>query len=508
LPDTGIIRGWNRKIRHTKLSDLIERVYLGTEARLRPVIMTALVASLGFLPMALSSSAGAEVQRPLATVVIGGIFTATVLTLFVLPLLYLIFNSSSKPKTKFMASGLKALGWFVIMAFAGVATAEAQQRISIRSAVEMAWTNNRQLAINQAEIVGATAAIKTAVEIPQTGVFAENEDFRPSDKAGILKVGVSQEIPWPGLFAARKKFFNEQLKAVELNSDLLHLTLKREVSTTYYTLWYLQDKQLLMQRLDSLYAALFQASELRYKTGDVAHLDKIAAEVKMREVQAFLAQNAKDMRVQQQQLMVLLNAEILYLPEEAPLAKIKFEAIPGVQGQGSMMHPEAALQQQNVSVAASNIAVVQNGNRPSFSGRVFSQRLWGAKDPFTGFSVTASFPLFGLQAYKNKVKVAEAEKVVEEKTLAFKVQQLDADRSNALTDIEKNLALVNFYEKSGLKQAEEIIKAASLGYRTGDINFAELSQYLSQAIGIQQNYLDALNSYNQSTIRYNYFNNK
>jgi cobalt-zinc-cadmium resistance protein CzcA len=60
----------------------------GAEIRLRPVLMTALVASLGFVPMALSASAGAEVQRPLATVVIGGLITSTLLTLVVLPSLY------------------------------------------------------------------------------------------------------------------------------------------------------------------------------------------------------------------------------------------------------------------------------------------------------------------------------------------------------------------------------------------------------------------------------------
>ena len=58
------------------------------ERRLRPVLMTALVASLGFVPMALNTGIGAEVQRPLATVVIGGIISSTLLTLFVLPVLY------------------------------------------------------------------------------------------------------------------------------------------------------------------------------------------------------------------------------------------------------------------------------------------------------------------------------------------------------------------------------------------------------------------------------------
>ena len=73
--------------------DVIKRVIEGTKIRLRPVLMTATVASLGFLPMAMSHSAGAEVQKPLATVVIGGLISATFLTLFVLPLLYIIFNS-------------------------------------------------------------------------------------------------------------------------------------------------------------------------------------------------------------------------------------------------------------------------------------------------------------------------------------------------------------------------------------------------------------------------------
>jgi cobalt-zinc-cadmium resistance protein CzcA len=68
--------------------DLLRRVRQGSADRLRPVLMTALVASLGFVPMALSTSPGSEVQRPLASVVIGGLVTSTILTLFVLPVLY------------------------------------------------------------------------------------------------------------------------------------------------------------------------------------------------------------------------------------------------------------------------------------------------------------------------------------------------------------------------------------------------------------------------------------
>ncbi len=80
--------------------DLKRIVIMGTKIRLRPVLMTAFVASLGFLPMAISNGAGAEVQRPLATVVIGGLMVATFLTLIVLPILYTFFEKNDKTKKR------------------------------------------------------------------------------------------------------------------------------------------------------------------------------------------------------------------------------------------------------------------------------------------------------------------------------------------------------------------------------------------------------------------------
>jgi cobalt-zinc-cadmium resistance protein CzcA len=76
---------------------VFDAVYQGASTRLRPVLMTALVASLGFVPMAIATGAGAEVQRPLATVVIGGIVSSTILTLLVLPALYVLFRKDSEP---------------------------------------------------------------------------------------------------------------------------------------------------------------------------------------------------------------------------------------------------------------------------------------------------------------------------------------------------------------------------------------------------------------------------
>lgn len=87
-----VLIGYFNQLKAEGMHNVYDRIKEGTKVRLRPVIMTASVASLGFLPMAISSSAGAEVQKPLATVVIGGLITATLLTLIVLPILYLYFE--------------------------------------------------------------------------------------------------------------------------------------------------------------------------------------------------------------------------------------------------------------------------------------------------------------------------------------------------------------------------------------------------------------------------------
>ena len=379
---------------------------------------------------------------------------------------------------------------------------QAQQRLSISAAIDTALMNNQLLSLNRSEISKAAYTVKTANDIPKMGVFAENEDLRPSDNTGILKIGLSQSLAWPGLYSARKEYFTQQLKYFQLNTSALNAAIKRDVRAVYYELWYLQDKSLLLQRLDSIYTSLYRAAELRYKTGEAAGIDKIAAEAKLKELQAMLQQNSKDMIIQQQQLMVLLNKNEWLLPVDLPLEKLNLSL-----SEQDSVHPQLALQQQMVNIAGSNITVQKRSNLPDFSGRFFSQRLWGASNPYTGFSVTAAFPLFGAGAYKNKIRVANTEVEIQQKQLALKTQQLNTERQTTLTEIEKSQAMLQFYESTGLSQAEEIVKAATLGYKSGEISFAELSQFIGQAIYTRTNYLEVLNQYNQSVIRFNYYNN-
>ena len=111
--------GFFNELRDKGVKDIRERVIKGTRQRLRPVLLTASSTALGFFPMAFSTSAGAEVQRPLATVVIGGLITATFLTLVVLPVLYIMFTSRENENTRNRIATKPGKAGLVILLLAG-----------------------------------------------------------------------------------------------------------------------------------------------------------------------------------------------------------------------------------------------------------------------------------------------------------------------------------------------------------------------------------------------------
>lgn len=486
------------------ISDVIERVAEGTKIRLRPVLMTATVASLGFLPMALSSGAGAEVQRPLATVVIGGLITATILTLIVLPLLYIIFTGKKlKGNSSFSKTATIVITLFISQSIFAQ-NINTPNRISFNAAYDTALKNNLQLLGSDIQIQRSRTLQGTWLEIPGTGAFVENEDINPQDAKGILKIGISQSIEWLGLYKARKNLLQQQVRSVEISKQIKALEIKRDVQLTYYSLWYLHSKQILWQRLDSIYKSLAMAAVLRVKTGESAGLDSIAASAKAKEITVQLSLMQRDIQVQQQNLKKYLGTPINYLPELNTPDKVEASFLYTAIN----THPQLQLQQQNIKIAQAEIEVQKQSRKPNFEGRFFSQRLYGVSNPYSGFSVSIGIPLFGGSTYKNKIKAAELERSYQQSVLDYERLTLSTSYNQAYQQLEKDLDLLRYYESTALAQADAIIKSANLAYRGGEINFAELTQYLAQATDIQRNYLDVLNQFNQSAIQLNYYLNR
>lgn len=153
--------------RFNNINDLIKQ---GTKDRLRAVLLTAMAAALGFLPMAISTNAGAEVQRPLATVVIGGLITATLLTLIVLPVLYAYFN---KPKVK-SATSRNGIVTTSLMIFSIAAIGQAQQQpIDLETLIPMALENNASIKAQELQVDHSNELVNSAFSFDKTQLYYE-----------------------------------------------------------------------------------------------------------------------------------------------------------------------------------------------------------------------------------------------------------------------------------------------------------------------------------------------
>ncbi|MFM9944722.1 MAG: CusA/CzcA family heavy metal efflux RND transporter, partial [Bacteroidia bacterium] len=304
-----LIAEFNR-IKNSGETDTKQIVLQGTKHRLRPILMTAFVASFGFLPMALSTGSGAEVQRPLATVVIGGLLIATFLTLFVLPTLYILFEKIGKKKR--VISTTKIITTICLLLIANCQFVFAQTPITLQNSIETALKNNLQVKNEKlnAEYQKKLTAFKA--DIPQTNLTGEYGQINSFYKD--TKFGISQGISFPKVYTKQNQLQNEIYKNSVLNIALKETELKKQVSDVFYLLVYLQQKQKILLQNDSLYASFLEKANLRFDKGESNILEKTTAESQRGQIAIQLNQLKNDIEVLQLQFQLLLNTEAVFIP--------------------------------------------------------------------------------------------------------------------------------------------------------------------------------------------------
>ncbi|MBK7131247.1 MAG: efflux RND transporter permease subunit [Bacteroidales bacterium] len=288
------------------ISDITERVLKGLHTRLRPVIMTAAVASFGFLPMAISTSAGAEVQKPLATVVIGGLITATLLTLVVLPVLYIYFSSGKikLPRRKKVKGGIAPLLiGLSFLALANPLSAQETRMINLKDAIQTALDSNLYIRSTEYSLEINKALKGTAFDLPKTSIEGQYGQINSYSKDNSFTV--TQSFAFPTVYANRYKLANATIKSSELNKTVSQLEISSQVKLWYWQYVYLLSKQKLLMYQDSLYSGFMRAAELRSKAGETNRLEMITARSQSLEIKNQLFQVDSDLKITARKLILI-----------------------------------------------------------------------------------------------------------------------------------------------------------------------------------------------------------
>jgi cobalt-zinc-cadmium resistance protein CzcA len=502
-----LIAEFNR-LKKDGVTDIGERVRQGLKVRLRPVLMTAAVASLGFLPMALSTSAGAEVQKPLATVVIGGLLSATLLTLIVLPIFYVLAETHSfKSLLKRQSVGVMLL--IVTMLTAGnVASAQQARVFSLNDAIKTALDSNLQVKSSRLQVDEQRALKGAAIDIPKTVIDGEYGQINSYTKDNSFTV--SQSFAFPTVYVNQAKLANANIKSSELQMQLSQLNMATQVKQTYWYLSYLHSLLYLVENQDSTYAVFQRAAELRAKSGETNQLEMISARSMSMEVRNRLQQVRADIDICTQKLEHLLNFQGDLAIADTMLSRLPFAVLD--DSMALTESPVLGYDKHQIEVSRFEKKLERSRMMPELSVGYSSQtmqgvqevngapRTFGSGDRFNGIQAGISMPLWFVP-YTSKSKAAAIKEQAARTNAEYSQQTQMANYRTLLSEYAKYCRSVDYYEKQAVPEADMIIRQATLSFKAGVLDYTEFALNLSRAMQIKQSYLEALNGYNQTVIQ-------
>ncbi|RAK63974.1 CusA/CzcA family heavy metal efflux RND transporter [Hymenobacter edaphi] len=537
-------------LRDSGIRDVRARVLRGTEERLRPVLMTATVASLGFLPMALAGTAGAEVQRPLATVVIGGLVSATLLTLLVLPVLYYLSESEGGFWRNLLGRGpqaapVAAAGAALLLlglstpaaaqtpdpttapraaAVAPAAGVASEAPLTAAGAVQAALGRSGEVRAASYQF-SARSAVRGAVwELPRTTVQAGYGQFNSPYLDN--QFSLAQPLPGLGRLRALTGLAAAQVSVAESELDLRRAELRRQVRLAYQQAVYARHRLLLLRAQDSLSREFRRAAELRFRTGEAARIEPATALVQQGETRVARQRTRADYVAARRQLQALLqlptapapvDSLLRPLPVPAELAALLSDTLLTTSADTSALPPDPTARVLARQAAERQAAAVVElrSRRPELGLTYLNQslrgslqykgaeRFYGPGDRFQAAQLSLSVPLL-TRPYKARAEAARLQTLAAEAAYRRRVAEVAAAQATLLERLREQQARMQFYQQTGLPQAALILRLASKGWRAGEMPFAEYLLHAERAQRLRTDYLDAVLAYNQTVLEVEY----
>ena len=467
----------------------------GAKDRLRAVLLTAAAAALGFLPMAVSSNAGAEVQRPLATVVIGGLITATLLTLIVLPVLYSLFgggngkgNTSSAPK--YMA--------VLVLFLLAIPGAAQEKGLGLDELREMAHKNNALLRASALREKETEALINSAYDFSNTEVYYQYDQNNLALNDEPLKVwGIQQDFAFPTIYGAAKARNRAAHQLESLNLELARLQLDGALAKAHNRLQYTLERQIVYAHLDSLYARFSHSAQRRFEMGETNYLEKITAQAKQRELQTRYRQVGEEVAMAMEELQRLVQSK-----DSIKVAHVGMERLL-VENTEVQDHVMLDVGEARITLTEAENNLQKHHLLPDISLNYFTGTNSGLDEQLNGYQIGLKIPLL----FTGKASKIRASGLAEQRAI-WEMDDtkalLQAKYRQLTAELRKFEEALSYYDTEGKALSEEILKTAQISYQNGEIDFFEYIQSLESANEITLSYLDNLQQYNETVIAINY----
>lgn len=493
-----LVSGFN-ELKAEGVTNINERIRIGTRRRIRPILLTALTDMLGFLPMALSTSSGAEVQQPLATVVIGGLLTSTLLTLFIIPILYKWIESKAHNTMKFKTP--KTVITVILLGFSfGIAQAQ-QKTITIDEAVKIAIENHPTLKASQLYIEKEKALKTTAWDFGSTQLFTAGEEIGNTNAPTYTTLGIGQNNMAIFGIAPKNKLVKENIKLAENNANLNSLKVKQSIQKAWANAYSKKRIYEAYAKIDSVFSGLNKAIDLRYETQAISKLEYSAT-----------ANQGKLITLQKEQAytsyqMALQNLnQWLFSKEQYDVATINLDDFDEpllISNEDLKKHPIFSYWQSLENVTKAKYRVSMSNFLPKLSVQYGFQKI-GNKTGFSSYQAGIQIPLI-FNKVKGETKASKMNiAIIQQENNAKKIAFKNTFNTMIMqyNQLQKKW---DYYKNEALPLAKEQRNGAILSYKEGAIDYIGFLQTIKTAIELEIDTWQLFNSYLNSKIQLDYF---
>lgn len=383
---------------------------------------------------------------------------------------------------------------FIVIAF----SSKGQVSVTLDTAIANALRTHPQVQFSRQETEQQKALKRGSfnLENPSLGMEA------PYGKK--FEVALQQNFQNPVIYIQQAKLGQENILLSEQNQQVTKWQLIRNVRIAYLNLQYAEIRAKQFTYQDSIFRNLSVAAERRYNAGDAGLLEKVSAETKSKEIENLLKQTNADLQNAQLQLQLITGLKDGNIRSNNELIKSTVTIPVEIRLDSSVITQSPLLNyfEQNTLVNKQNLRLQKSKILPGLSIGYLNQV--GSDQP-TNFRIRygITLPLW-FWNYSSQIKAANYQYQMSQSQYAIAQKTYSSGYMQALNDFSKYTGSLNYYEQTGLKQAETIISTSKRSYDAGEISYIIYMQSLNQAFEIKLSYIETIRDYNQSIIELNY----
>lgn len=484
-----MINHFNNLRKQTKYQMTTNRILAkGCPHLLRPVFLTGLVASLGFVPMAIAKSAGAEVQRPLATVVIGGLIVSTILTLIIIPVFYRLVNSSAAWKRQ---RWLKRLLPFLL--FLGILfPTHAQQTVSLEEAVTIALENHPRLKTATASIERSRASRGESWEVsPTTFNYSWgqiNGETRNDNQMEITQSLGSLLTPF-----YKNALVNRQVATGEYYRDLVKKEITAEVKRAWAYYQYAFHLCALYKEQIEWAGRLRKASQLRYEQGDITLLERNMSSTLVADLQTRLSQAEEELQLAARRFSWTFYSDSPLLPMDTTLVLFPARVAEIAPSDIHLNYFRSVADEKKAM-----LRIERSRFFPELSVGYVRQKI----APLSGLDswmVGISFPVLFFPQH-SRVRQAKIDSYIARTEAESNIRQLNNKVEELSVALRKEGEHIRYYMTGALPEADALLKSATVQFKESETDITQFVQSLNAAREIRRGYIEAVYAYNISAL--------